>query len=135
MKYIVGIDYGSKFCGLARADALSPVKIANPWCVLRRHELENFILKHKGEIDSVVLGLSLDLHGKENAVNKEIRDFKDFLEEHGFKVHFQDERFTSQAVLAEERLARRKTKDRKSHKKERLDAKAATLILQSFLDT
>ncbi len=135
MKYIVGIDYGSKFCGLARADTASALKIASPWQVIERSKLEDFILKHKDEIDSLVLGLSLNLSGKENPINKEIRNFKEFLENHGFKVYLRDERFTSQAVLAEERLVRRKSKSRKSHKKERLDAGAAALILQSFLDS
>ena len=135
MKYIVGIDYGTKFCGLARADADSPVKIASPWDLIKREELENFIISHKKDIDLVVLGKSLNLKGGENKVQKEIDVFVEFLKEQGLKVALVDERFSSQAALAEKRLLERKQKSRKANKKERLDSAAASIILQSYLDS
>ncbi len=135
MKYIVGIDYGTKFCGLARADADSPVKIASPWDLVKREELEDFIISHKKDIDYVVLGKSLNLKGEENKVQKEIGAFAEFLKEQGLKVVLVDERFSSQAALAEKRLLERKQKSRKANKKERLDTAAASIILQSHLDS
>ena len=134
MKYILGIDYGTKYTGIARAGALSAVRIAVPWQVVPTDELHEFVNEHKEEIDSVVLGRSVDLKGKENTVQNNINAFRDFLQEQNIKIAFIDERFTSQASLAENRLLARKTKTRKKTKKHRLDAKAATIILQNFLD-
>jgi len=135
MKYILGIDYGTKYTGIARADTSSAVLIAVPWQVVPTDELHEFIKEHKEEIDKVVLGRSVDLKGKENTVQNNINAFRDFLKKQNIKTELIDERFTSQASLAENRLLARKTKTRKKTKKDRLDAKAATIILQNFLDS
>ncbi len=135
MQYILGIDYGSKFCGLAKAELGSGPTIALPWKLLKNEELKPFILEHIGEIKAIVLGLSLTLKGEENKINKEILELKEFLEKEDLQVYLQDERFSSQAALAEKRLLSRKQKSRKTQSKERLDSKAAAIILQNFLDS
>ncbi len=134
MQYILGIDYGSKFCGLARAKLDLGPFIALPWKLLAQEELKPFILENKDDIKAVVLGLSLSLQGHENKINKAILELKEFLENEGLRVFLQDERFSSQVVLAEKRMLSRKSKSRKAKEKERLDSKAAAVILQNFLD-
>ena len=135
MKYILGIDYGTKYTGIARADTSSAVRIAVPWQVVPTDKLQEFISEHKDIIDKIILGESLDLKGGRNIVQNNIDEFKNFLKTQNIKAEFIDERFTSQASLAENRLIARKTKTRKKTKKDRLDAKAATIILQNFLDS
>ncbi len=134
MQYAVGIDYGSKISGLAKADLESPIKIASPWTNVETEKLIDFLLEHKENIKLIVVGKSIDLSGKENKVNTEIEKLLHILENNGFKVDLMDERFTTQAALAEERFIMRKTKNRKERQKKRVDAKAATIILQNYLD-
>jgi putative transcription antitermination factor YqgF len=133
-KYYVGLDYGTKFSGLSRANIGASSKVATLWKLLETKELLDFLLEHAGEIELIVVGHSLNLHGKENVVANEIASFVEKLKREGFKVLLQDERFTSQAALAEKRFLARKVSTRKQVKKERLDAQAAVFILQSFLD-
>ncbi len=134
-KYIYAVDYGAKVCGVARADASSPVKIAHPFKIVPTQDLEKFILAESRHIESLVLGNSLNLKGESNPINSQIMKFKDFLENNDIKVFLQDERFSSKLALAEEKLLARKNKTRKAPNKTRKDAQAASLILQSFLDS
>ncbi len=134
MNYALGIDYGKKMCGIARADLTSPVKVATPMDIVPTANIKDFINKHKNEIGFVVLGASFDLSGKENEIQQDINEFKKYLESQGIKVFYQDERFSSKQSAAEEFYWSQKTKSRKQKSKKRLDARAATIILQSFLD-
>lgn len=133
MGYIIGIDYGDKICGLARADNV--LKIAMPWQEILTENMIDFLLQHKSDIDLLVFGMSLDLQGNRNKVQECIEQMTLALKEKGFKVDYQDERFTTQGARALQRMIKRKTKTRKQEKnKKRNDAGAATIILQSYLD-
>ena len=133
MSYIAGIDYGTKMCGLARADDV--LKIAIPWQEVPTENLIDFLLKHKSDIKFLVLGMSLDLHGDKNPVQTKVEQAAQVLKNKGFKVEYQDERFTTQGARALQRIEKRKTKTRKQKPaQKRDDASAATLILQSYLD-
>ena len=134
MKYFLGIDYGSKISGLARADADSEIKIAQAWSTVKTNELLNFVMSHKDEITKVVIGRSLNLSGKENPIAKQAKEFAQKLQDAGLEVEFEDERFTTQGALALQRMIKRKSKTRKPQNKERVDAFAAAQILQSYLD-
>ncbi len=134
-KIIIGVDYGLRKTGLAKATLTSDVSIATPWLVLPTNELNDFIQNLEFEIDKVVVGKSINLSGRENEVNKEIKKFADTLKQIGINVVFIDERFTTQSVLAEYRMESRKHKNKKAYKMKELDAGAATKILQTYLDS
>lgn len=89
------------------------------------------------EITTIVIGLPLSLSGQDTIQTEKIREFRKKLENKtrswGFKVEFEyfDERFTT--VMAEDVLidASVRRKDRKLV----VDKMAATIILQSWLDS
>lgn len=123
MKYI-GIDYGTKRIGVALSD--DGGTMAFPYGVVPNttglfDELETIIKKH--EVSGVVVGESLDYSGKPNPVMKEIKEFVRVLEERtGMVVQYEPEFLTS----AEARHIQGDSNT--------LDASAAAIILQSFLD-
>jgi putative Holliday junction resolvase len=93
------------------------------------------ITRLAGEEDgvaSIVVGLPRNLDGSDSAMTPRISIFADKLRSRSaLPVRVQDERLTS--VEAESRLAGR-SKDWRD-RKERLDAAAAAIILQDYLDS
>lgn len=132
----LGIDYGSKRVGIAISD--EDGRIAFPYKILKNdQELLDAVQNICGEqnIKALVLGESLNSFGQENKIMEEIKEFKKNLMSFGLPIHFQKEFLTS--VLArdskgKERYNSRKISTIKENKK--VDAQAATLILQRFLD-
>jgi putative holliday junction resolvase len=118
----LGVDYGEKRIGLALAS--DPVRIAQPLQTLTNDEhasgqLASIMADH--DVTEVVWGLPRGLDGQETAQTEAARAASlRLLPE--MPVHFQDEAMTSE--LAAERGA----------KKGELDAEAAAIILQDFLD-
>ncbi len=142
MRYL-GIDYGTKRVGVAISNETN--EFALPLLVLGNDEklfisIKKIILEKN--IGEVVLGESKNYKGEDNAVMEGIRRFKDKLEiETGLKVLFEPEFMTS--AEAEQVNKVRKIPPRKKgdgprvkfqRKSDMLDARAATLILKSFLD-
>jgi putative Holliday junction resolvase len=83
-------------------------------------------------VDTIIVGLPRRLDGSPNDMTPRVEAFAAQLRERtGLAVHFQDERLTSRE--AESRLAIRE-KDWRARKR-RLDAAAAAIILQDYLDT
>ena len=124
MTKFIGIDYGKKRVGVAVSDDSGT--LAFPEAVLENSkELTSEVVdiyKEKNA-EAIVLGSSFDNDGKENPIMKHIRQFKKELEDkHSIPVHFESEFLTSVQ-------ARRIEDD-----PEKIDAQAAALILQSFLD-
>ena len=141
MKYL-GIDFGSKRVGLAISDENG--QMAFPYSVVSNDknlftEIEKIIKNEK--VDEVVIGESKDFKGKSNKIMTAIKKFKgEFEVKTKLKVWLDPEFMTS--VQADRSIISRRS-DTKSHqrsierqgsKKEMLDASAATIILQSFLD-
>lgn len=133
----MGVDFGTKRVGLAVSDPTGTV--ATPLETVHRRagkrpplaELER-IGKSLG-VEHVVVGLPLDLKGEENDWCKEVRDVGRRLGERlGVGVSFVDERLTSVRANAAVRASGLRKRERE--KKERVDAAAAQLILQAFLD-
>ena len=122
MKYL-GIDYGAKRVGVSISD--SEGRVAFPYRVLPNDHLlvrELAKLAEKEGIKEIVIGDSKDFKGVENPVMKGARDTVDQIRRHtGAEIHFEPEFFTTQEA-------------KRSTGKESLDASAAALILQSFLD-
>lgn len=123
MKYL-GIDYGSKRVGLAISDAEG--RLAFPYSVISNDkkllvEIEKIISKKK--IEAIVIGESKDFKDKPNEIMAAIEKFKKLLEEKtGCRVFFEPEFMTS------------KQAEHVQGKNRMLDASAAAIILQSFLD-
>ena len=139
MKFL-GIDYGTKRIGLAVSD--SEGRIAFPNSVLKnsgkiKDVIESLIFFVKeNSIDKVVIGESKDFDMKDNYIMKDVKELKEGLEKKGLEVEFHTEIMTSHQVSKESFEAFNDPKSRKENKKdEMLDAKAATIMLQSFLDS
>ncbi len=133
----LGIDYGERRVGLALSDPTG--MIAGPHTTLKRRRgkrppvaaVETVIREHG--VTGVVVGLPLDLHGEETAWTREVRAFGDALGERtGLPVHYIDERMTS--VRAERAVRSIGLPKGERERKERVDAAAAALILQTYLD-
>ena len=134
-KAVLGIDYGSKRMGLAVSDL--SCTIATHYKILYRREISadmaelRKIMAEK-EIGAVVMGLPLQMNGKEGEIAAEVRKFAAILEENfKFPVLLWDERLSSSAM--ENFLIKEADLSRKKRAKV-LDASAAAYILQGALD-
>lgn len=137
----LGIDYGARRIGLALSDASGT--LASPWRVVERPRSEaetvrlvtGEIARLRAEDDGlamVVVGWPRHLDGSPNAQTPLAEAFARAIETAtGLPVVLQDERLSS--VEAEARLARR-DRDWRS-RKQKLDAAAAAVVLQDYLDT
>lgn len=126
MRYL-GIDYGHRKLGLAISDESGNFAFAhsvlpnNPKLLT---ELKN-VCQREG-IEKIVLGESLNLSGGANEIQEDILIFKDKIEkEIGLEVIFEREFFTTQEAR---RIIDEEQKDPLT------DARAAALILRSYLD-
>jgi len=138
----LGIDYGRRRIGLALSD--ESAILATPWdtvsggnspddsAVLVRQRIEAFTQSHPGEsVEAIVVGLPRRLNGDDNEQTPMARKFAERLGAlTGLAVHLQDERLTSHE--ADERLGVKERDWRR--RKSKLDAAAAAVILQDFLD-
>ena len=137
---MLGIDYGTRRIGLALSDASAT--LASPWRLLQRPPSERETVRMiVSEIDAlassddgleaVVVGWPRRLDGSATAETAAVEAFAQSLRERlRVPVVLQDERLSS--TEAESRLARREKDWRK--RKQRLDAAAAAVILQDYLD-
>jgi putative Holliday junction resolvase len=139
---IVGLDVGQRRIGVAVSDASGT--LARPLAVLEASALDatsaarvagdiaRLIGDDEDGVGMVVVGLPRRLDGTANDMTVPVQQFATRLEQAmQVRVVLQDERLTS--VEAESRLAVRE-KDWRVRKK-KLDAAAAAIILQDFLDS
>jgi len=126
-KYL-GIDYGAKRVGLATAD--SDAMMASPLRTVAPHELVA-VIEAEGPFIAVVVGLPRGLDGQDTAQTTAVRRFSDDLLWRRLHIEpvFQDEAGTS--GVAEDRLK----ESGKTYEKADIDAEAAAIILQDYLDT
>jgi putative Holliday junction resolvase len=137
---VLGIDYGARRIGLALSDATAT--LASPWRLLQRppsdaetlrllvREIATLAADDDG-LEAVVVGWPRRLDGSPTDQTAAVETFARSLEGRiAVPVILQDERLSSHE--AESRLARRERDWRK--RKERLDAAAAAVILQDYLD-
>lgn len=123
MKYL-GIDYGTKRVGTAVSDEEG--KIAFPQTVLKNDKNLTAALaalcRERG-VSEIVIGDSRKLSGEPNAISPEIEKLKIALaEETKLQTHYEPEFWSSAQA------------ERFQGKTDKLDASAAAIILQSFLD-
>jgi len=134
---VLGVDVGERRVGVALSDPTGT--IAAPLETLVRRPGKRFPLAKLEEIarghevGHLVVGLPLDLAGGENTWCAEVRDLGARLAERlGVDVSFVDERLTS--VRAERTVRSLGLGKQRRQEKERVDAAAAQLILQAWLD-
>ncbi len=135
MKYL-GIDYGSKNIGLAISDDAG--RIAFPKVVLKNDTKALItlqkLIKDEG-VESIVVGASLNQSGEENSIHESAKTFAQRIKESlSLPVEFEREHFSSfeaHTRQGKERFSDRKTKIEKTIN---IDARAAAIILQRYLD-
>lgn len=131
--HFLGIDHGSRRIGLAYGDeigvatplpAITSPDVAKQWADLAA------LLKER-QITEVVLGHPLNMDGTSGPKALEVEKFaRRVTTEFGLPVHLVDERLTS--YEAESTIAPSKRRD--VRKSGLIDSRAATIILQDYLD-
>ncbi len=137
MGRVMGVDYGEIRVGVALSDETR--LLASPLPTIRRragkrppvHALAELAREH--EVDAVVFGLPLELTGDPSPWTDEVRKVGEAVAERtGVPVHFVDERLSS--VVAERRVRESGLPRGKREERGRVDAEAAVIILQQWLD-
>jgi len=131
---LLGIDPGTKTLGLALSDG--SLLVATPWRTIRRKKFaadaaELAVIVQSHDVSGLVIGLPLNMDGSEGPRAQSVRAFiRNLAGKLDLPVALWDERLTSVAAeraLLEADLSRKK-------RGERIDAVAASLILQGALD-
>lgn len=130
----MGIDYGSVRIGISISDPLRI--ISRPFETIQNTN-ENTVFARLTQIieeqnvQIVVLGLPVNLHGEDTKKTLEVREFaKNFEEKIGIKINWQDERFSS--VEANNELKRMRINPIEGRKI--IDQLAASIILRNYMD-
>lgn len=138
---VLGIDYGARRIGLALSDVTAT--LASPWRMLQRPPSEAATLRllitaiaalqrEDDGLETVVVGWPRRLDGSASDQTPIVETFTRSLKAQiSIPVVLQDERLSS--TEAESRLARREKDWRR--RKQQLDAAAAAVILQDYLDS
>ena len=131
---IIGLDYGTKTCGVALSDE-SKV-LASPIETIRYNFLEELLSSldtyfQKYNIEKIILGNPINLDGSISKRSEETLTFKLLLEErYNKEVILEDERLTS--VIVNNMLIDNGT--RRENRKKVVDKLAASLILETYLN-
>ncbi len=133
----LGLDVGARRIGVALSDELGLLAAPLTTVQVRRHREDRAlaeiaaITREKG-VEAVVVGLPTSLNGSEGPQAAIVRDFAARLAPLlDVPIAFGDERYTTaeaERLLLDRRLSR-------EERRERIDAAAAAIMLQSFLDT
>jgi putative Holliday junction resolvase len=128
MTKFLGIDYGSKRVGTSLSDDDGILAFPRDVFINDKKLLEKIVqLCDRESVSAVVVGESLDSAGKPNVIMKKISSFKENLEkELLLPVYLEPEFMTSHHASIGE--------NKGEFRKGVVDASAAALILQRFLD-
>lgn len=131
---IIGLDYGTKTCGVALSDEgkviASPIETIK-YEILDElfNSLDNYFQKY--DIEKIILGNPINLDGSISKRSEETLTFKLLLEErYNKEVILEDERLTS--VIVNNMLIDNGT--RRENRKKVVDKLAASLILETYLN-
>jgi len=133
---ILAVDWGERRIGLALSDETQT--LAQPLTTLTRRAGKRFpmaqLLEHvtRNQVGGIVVGLPLDESGAEGDAAHAARALGDDIKRRvgDLEVHMWDERMTTARVLAAVREMGGSTRGRKDD----VDAMAAALLLQHYLD-
>ena len=132
---LLGLDVGERRIGVAVSDPLGA--FTSPLTTIRRTKLSVDIdavlrIVEENEVREIVVGLPLSLSGSSGPQAKRSEGFIRALSQRSpVPVHAQDERYST--VEAEKLL--RQTGAKPSRDRARVDAAAAAVILQAYLDS
>ena len=141
---MLGVDVGTKRLGLALSDASG--RLARPWHIIpagstpaaSAEAVARLLSQHADELTGeaadlgrIVVGFPRRLNGDETDQSKICREFASAIGAlTGLEVRMQDERLSSREAEA---LLARDERDWRERKK-KIDAVAAAIILQDYLD-
>jgi len=135
MGRILAIDYGQKRVGIAVTDVLHIT--ANGLDTIPVHQVMAFLEKYIATepVEKFVIGLPKQMNGMESDSMQYIRPFAVALQRRfpDIELVYVDERFTS--VLAHKAMLDGGLKKKDRQNKALVDKIAATIILQSFLES
>lgn len=125
-KQLIGLDVGQKRTGIARASSIA--RLAEPLATVETAELPVKLKEIFGQYDPqvVVVGLPRNLQSEDTEQTRWVRDFVGKLKSQfpNRTFHWQDEALTTVAA-GQGSLAKKPTE---------IDARAASIILQDFLN-
>ncbi len=127
----LGIDYGEKRVGVALSD---PMQIlASPREIIKHDDDDTIVIDailkiiKKEQVSKIIVGLPLNMNGSVGFQAERVQLFVESLKlETNLPIIFEDERESSKKV--KEAMKAIKSKD------ERIDDRAAAIILQNYLD-
>lgn len=133
MRYL-GLDLGTKTLGVSITDIsntlVSPLTVINfPFEDYNKALEELLKIIDEKSITKVVLGLPKNMDGSIGFAGERSLKFKEMLEKHDINVELEDERLTS--VVAESII--HNNNDNVKNTKNKIDAIAASIILESYL--
>ena len=135
MGRILGIDYGRKRTGVAVTDPLQIV--AGALGTVPTHTLEQFILDYvaREQVELIVVGQPMQLNGQPSESMRYITPFVNRLRNElpDMPIVMYDERFTS--TIAHQAMIDGGMKKSDRRDKSRVDAIAATIILNDYLQS
>ena len=88
------------------------------------------IIVTKNDIEILVLGLPINMKGKDTAQTIKVRNFKEILSALRIPIVYEDERLSSVSAINSLMFQNVKT----GHNKPEIDKTAAAIILQQYLD-
>ncbi len=136
MTRYMGIDFGTKRIGVALSDETGA--IAFPYEIIERSAragVDIATLCAKEGVGEIVIGESLDMFGKPNKIMDEIARFAMELgEETNLPINFEKEFLTSHHATPQKGKSALHARQSKMENTDPVDASAAALILQRFLD-
>lgn len=136
MRYI-GLDLGRRTCGVAISDLTGTIATAVDTIRFRENDLQKclecvIIYIREKNAQKIVLGYPINMNGTLGPQSEYVLEFKKMLEDAiDLEVILYDERLTSvevNKIMISADLSRNK-------RKTKVDTLAATLILQSYLDS
>ncbi|MBQ1723490.1 MAG: Holliday junction resolvase RuvX [Muribaculaceae bacterium] len=135
MARILGIDYGRKRTGIAVTDPLQIV--ANSLATVPTHTLLDYIKNYVAQeaVEAIVIGQPTQLNGQPSESMRYITPFVKKLQKEmpQMPVIMYDERFTS--TIAHQAMLDGGMKKSDRQDKNRVDAIAATIILNDYLQS
>lgn len=133
-KRILAVDYGDVRIGLAQTDLMQ--MIASPVTTIQNKGMEESATEiaeyaKNNDVETIVLGLPLNMDGTEGVRVEVTRAFANILQSKvpNIKIAFQDERLSSSE--AEDMLIEANV--RREKRKQMLDKLSACIILESYM--
>lgn len=132
---ILAIDHGTVRMGIAVSDELK--MMAQPLCFIPAEPASEFFIRLKEvlktkDVGQIVVGMPRNMNGTYGPASEKVNAFVQELKTHTtLPIHLVDERLTS--TQANRSLSQIGVRGKK--KRENVDAAAAAIILQSFLDS